>query len=175
MRDTRHATAQAVGYVALPADCDDQERQALLARTGAGLAAHAAGHGYALTGVFTDVRDRSESGLYHLLSAVRQGQATAVVTPGLDHLQHAGCLRGADARTASRYLRARLLASDPVHDGPDQPVPAHPWGAARCCRVERRAVTCTRVLRPVPLSRCWTRCCCVGCSPDWRVCRERDE
>ncbi len=65
--------------------------------------------GLTLAAVFTDVRGRTESGLYRLLTEVRRRNVVAVLVPDLDHLQHAGCLAGADVHTATRYLRARVL------------------------------------------------------------------
>jgi hypothetical protein len=38
----------------------------------------------------------------------------AVLVPDLDHLRHNGCLAGADMRTATRYLRARVLPLAPT-------------------------------------------------------------
>jgi hypothetical protein len=76
---------------------------------GVALARFAEREGYHLAGVFTDVRGRSEAGIYALVEAVRTCDAAAVVVPDLGHIRHVGCFQGADVRTASRYLRARLL------------------------------------------------------------------
>jgi hypothetical protein len=92
---------------------DDELEQELRSTTDR-LARFAAQHGLALVGVFSDVRGRTESGLYHLLAELRRGNAVAVLVPDLEHLQHAGCLAGADVRTATRYLRARVLPLAPA-------------------------------------------------------------
>jgi hypothetical protein len=79
------------------------------------LAGFAAVEGYRLAGVFQDVRGRTETGLYTMLTAVRREQAVAVAVPDLEHLRHVGCLAGADPATAARYLQARPLILHPDH------------------------------------------------------------
>ena len=74
-----------------------------------GIETFAAAEGYALAGIFTDVRGAGESGFYALMAALRHEQAVAVVVPDMGHLEHVACLAGADARVATRYLRARVL------------------------------------------------------------------
>lgn len=73
------------------------------------LAAHADQRGLRLCAVFTDVRGRTESGVYRLVEHLRAGQAVAVIVPELAHLTHAACLTGADLPTAQRFLHARVL------------------------------------------------------------------
>ena len=101
----------ALAYVSLRAHAGvgsgEEEETAAFGRALAGFASR---EGYALGGVFTDVRSHTESGLNALLEAIQRGDAVAVVVPDLDHLRHVGCLTGADLPTAGRYLRARLLA-----------------------------------------------------------------
>jgi hypothetical protein len=113
---TRHdgpARPLAFGYLSLPAHTGPAGHEETVTAATRDLAAYAAREGYALAGIFTDVRGCSEAGLYGLLDAVRRGEAVAVVVPGLDHLRHVGCLAGADLRTTARYLRARLLTLTP--------------------------------------------------------------
>jgi hypothetical protein len=69
--------------------------------------------GYAIGPLFSDVRDRGESGLYGLAEYLRRGDMVAVVVFDVSHLTHGGCLAGADRRTAQRFLRVRVLAVDP--------------------------------------------------------------
>jgi hypothetical protein len=108
----------ALGYMSVPADTGAGVGEAGVPEEAARAAVHvlrrfAAREGYTLGGVFTDVRDRSQSGLHALLDAVRRDEAAAVVVPDLGHLRHVGCLAGADARTASHFLRARLVTMAP--------------------------------------------------------------
>jgi len=67
--------------------------------------------GYCLAGCFSDVRGVSESGLHSMAAALRRTEAVAVIVPDLSHLQHVGCLAGADLSTAARFLRARLVVA----------------------------------------------------------------
>jgi hypothetical protein len=116
----------AFAYLALPTHTHPGDHEEAIAAARRELAAFAAREGYPLAGVFTDVRGRTEAGLYGMLAAIRCGGAVAVVVPDLGHLRHVGCLAGADLRTASRYLRARLLplAPDPAPDVPTGPAAA---------------------------------------------------
>jgi hypothetical protein len=102
-----------LAYVSLPAHTRSGEGEELLAVMERELAWLAAEQGYALAGVYCDVRGRSDCGVYQVVEAVRRGDAVAVVVPDLEHLRHCGCLAGADLRTASRFLRAQQLAVDP--------------------------------------------------------------
>jgi hypothetical protein len=97
----------AFGYVSVPVSASNHETGVIEA--GCVLAAFAASQGYALSGVFSDVRDRTDSGLYAMLTAIRRGEAVAVLVLDMRHLRHVGCLAGADLRTASRYVRARVM------------------------------------------------------------------
>jgi hypothetical protein len=119
----------ALGYVSVPVDTGAGVGEAAVPEEAARAAAHAlrrfaVREGYTLGGVFTDVRDRSQSGLHALLDAVRRDEAAAVVVPDLGHLRHVGCLAGADARTASHFLRARLVTM-----APDRPATSAPTDA----------------------------------------------
>lgn len=100
----------ALAYVSLPARAGVGSWEEETAGIGRALAGFASREGYALRGVFTDVRGCTQSGLNALLEAIQRGDAVAVIVPDLDHLRHVGCLAGADLPTAGRYLRARLLA-----------------------------------------------------------------
>jgi hypothetical protein len=46
-----------------------------------------------------------------MVEALCGGDALAVIVPELTHLQHIGCLAGADLPTAARFLRARLIVA----------------------------------------------------------------
>lgn len=60
-----------------------------------------------------------------MVTAVRaHDDVGAVVVPAVADLRRVACLTGADARTAERYLRARLLV---VHDV-EAPPGGHPSG-----------------------------------------------
>jgi hypothetical protein len=100
------------GYVAVPAHAGPDAADGLVAAWRSRFAAHADRHGYLLGGVFTDVRGRTERGLYSLAEYLRRDGVVAVVVPDLEHLTQARCLSGADRRTAQRYLRAAVLTMD---------------------------------------------------------------
>lgn len=104
----------AFGYLAVPPALDPDDAEAALRKWTRDLAELAAREGYAFAGVFADVRGQTETGLYRLLQVLRAGEGVAVLAPDLDHLRHAGCLTGADQRTAARYLRARLVLAGPL-------------------------------------------------------------
>jgi hypothetical protein len=108
-----HATPRAFGYVSVPHHVARDDLEEAHVHAGRHLAAQAECEGLTLAGVFTDVRGRSEQGFYALMTAVREHGAVAVVVPGLDHLRQIGCFTGADARTMSRYLHARLIVARP--------------------------------------------------------------
>lgn len=106
-------TPSAFGYVSVPPSLDPDQGEAALQAWTHELAHLAARTEYGFAGVFADMRGQTETGLYRLLEVLRSDAGVAVLVPDLDHLHHAGCLSGADPRTAARYLRARLLmASD---------------------------------------------------------------
>jgi hypothetical protein len=69
--------------------------------------------GYRSAGVFTDVRDESGHGFAALVSALRRKGVGAVVVPELSHPRQGGCLAGAGAVTATRFLQADLLVVGP--------------------------------------------------------------
>jgi hypothetical protein len=96
------------GYLSVPPWSEDQEVRSWQRA----VEAFAATEGYALAGIFTDVRGAGESGFYALMAALRHEEAVAVVVPDMGHLEHVACLAGADARVATRYLRARVLTVD---------------------------------------------------------------
>ena len=75
------------------------------------IATVARSEGYCLAGVFTDVQGHTEQGLYAMVKALGRGAAVAVITPELSHLQHAGCLRGADLVAVAQFLRSRLIVA----------------------------------------------------------------
>ena len=122
----------AFAYLALlPRVAAAPDGQRVVAAARQELAGFAAFRGYELAGVFTEVRGRTESGLYAMLAALRGERAVAVVVPDVEHLRHVGCLAGADLATATRYLRARLLPlrPDPGLPSPDGgrvAIPEHP-------------------------------------------------
>jgi hypothetical protein len=99
---------RAVGYLSLPTATSSHEQT--VHEVGCVLAAFATSQGYVLSGVFSDIRGETETGLYAMLAAIRSGAALAVLVIDIEHLRHVGCLTGADVRTASRYLRARVLS-----------------------------------------------------------------
>jgi hypothetical protein len=75
------------------------------------VAAFAQLRGYRLRGVFVDERGRSDVTSFHaLLREVRLGKATVVLVPDFGHLAHLPCLVGADERTMTRYIRARVVS-----------------------------------------------------------------
>lgn len=117
----------AAGYVTVPDGLDPGDTEWLTRQWGEALAAFAAGEGYRLGAVFTEVRGRGESGLYALIGHVRRTGAAAVVVPDLRHLIRAGCLAGADPLTAGRFLHAPVLAVE----GPSFPAVAGPAGSRR--------------------------------------------
>jgi hypothetical protein len=117
----------AYGYVSVPSHLHPDDGEAAALAWAHQLADLAAREGYAYAGGFADLRGQSETGLYRLLEVLRRGDGVAVLVPDLDHLRHAGCLAGADLRTAARYLRARLL---PLTPGPDAVQSAPPPGPA---------------------------------------------
>jgi hypothetical protein len=98
-----------LAYVSLPAHTSPATVEALLTEIGQELAAFASREGFALAGMFSDIRGRSESGMYRLIGAIRRSHISTVVIPGPSHLRHSGCLTNADVRTAARHLRARIL------------------------------------------------------------------
>ncbi len=100
------------GYIAVPAGAGADAADGLVAAWRSRFAAHADRHGYVLGGVFADVQGRTERGLYALAEYLRRDGVVAVVVPDLEHLTQAGCLCGADRRTAQRYLRAAVLTVD---------------------------------------------------------------
>lgn len=112
----------AYGYVSVPTHLHPDDAEAAVIAWAHDLADLAAREGYAYAGGFADLRGQTETGLYHLLEVLRSGDGVAVLVPDPDHLRHAGCLAGADLRTAARYLRARLLPLTPDADAV-QPVP----------------------------------------------------
>lgn len=99
----------AAGYVTVPDGLDPGDAEWLARQWGEALAAFAAGEGYTLGAVFTDVRGRGELGLYALIGHVRRTGAAAVVVPDLRHLTRAECLAGADPLSAGRFLHAPVL------------------------------------------------------------------
>jgi hypothetical protein len=142
----------AFAYLALPpqvAAVPDTAQRAV-ATAGQELAGFAASRGYQMVEVFTDVRGRTESGLYELLAALRGGRAVAVVVPDVGHLRHAGCLAGADLPTATRYLRARLL---PMHPDPG----LRPTADGRVPIPKRQAPDCHPTRDPAPPWLRWNR------------------
>lgn len=110
---TTTTSRPALAYVSVPTHTSTDSQEAATATATRELATFASDNGYHLAGLFTDVRGRTESGLYALLGALRHGDATAVVVPDLNHLRHAGCLTGADLSAAGRFRRARLLPMTP--------------------------------------------------------------
>jgi hypothetical protein len=118
---------QALGYLSLPAEYAGDGREQVVNAAAGNLAAFAQRAGYRLAGVFTDLRGQSEHGFYALVSSLRGHGAGAVVVPELSHLRQVGCLVGADAATAARYLQADLLVvhPSPANDcgGPDLGAP----------------------------------------------------
>jgi hypothetical protein len=72
-------------------------------------ATHVQAAGYELGPVFTDVRGRTECGLYALVEYLRRHGAVAVVVPHQWHLTHGACLTGADRRAAERFLCAPVF------------------------------------------------------------------
>jgi len=105
---------QALGYLSLPSECVGDGREQVVNAAAGSLAAFAQRAGYQLAGVFTDIRGQSEHGFYALASALRSHGAGAVVVLEIGHLRQVGCLVGADAATAARFLQADLLV---VHPG----------------------------------------------------------
>jgi hypothetical protein len=112
----------ALGYVSVPSGRRPDDVEAEVTAWAHQLAELATREGYAFAGGFVDLRGQTETDLYRLLEVLRCGDAVAVLIPDLEHLRHAGCLAGADLRTAARYLRARLLTLAPEPDGVE-PVP----------------------------------------------------
>lgn len=102
----------AVGYVTLPEGLDVEQVTWLMRQWREALGDVAAGEGYALGEVFTDVQTDDGPGLYALITYIRESQATAVVTPSLRHLTRTTCLAGADRLTAARFLRAPVLTAE---------------------------------------------------------------
>jgi hypothetical protein len=152
----------AYAYLALPphvAAAPDAQRAVATARQE--LAGFAASRGYQLAEVFTDVRGRTESGLYELLAALRGGQAVAVVVPDVGHLRNAGCLAGADLPTATRYLRARLL---PMHPDPG----LRPTADDRVPIPKRHAPDCHPTRDPEPPWPRWNRATSTGSATSTR-------
>ena len=96
------------GYVAVPAGTEPDAADDAIRRWRLQIAGFAQREGFALTAVFADVRGRAEA-FYAMVERIGRDGAVAVVVPDLDHLGHLPCLSGADVRSASRYLRARLL------------------------------------------------------------------
>jgi hypothetical protein len=111
VRDTGSRTPVkplAFGYLAF--DVGD-EHEVVGWALGELIAAVAKLEGYCLADVFSDVRGVSESGLHSMVEALHRGEAVAVIVAELTHLQHVGCLAGADLATAARFLRARLIVA----------------------------------------------------------------
>ncbi|WP_088287764.1 recombinase family protein [Kineosporia sp. A_224] len=105
------STRQVFGYVNLPSQRTDVERDVATARRE--IATYAESEGYDLAGVFTDIDPTSQRGLDALKGAVRNGDVAAVIVPDMEQLTHLPCLLGADLPTAGRYVGAPVL---PVHD-----------------------------------------------------------
>jgi hypothetical protein len=101
------------GYVAVPAETGPDEADDAIHRWRLQIAAFAQHEGFTLTAVFADVRGRAEA-FYAMVERIGRDGAVAVVVPDLGHLGHLPCLSGADVRSASRYLRARLLTIRPL-------------------------------------------------------------
>jgi hypothetical protein len=135
---------QALGYLSLPSECAGDWREQVVNAAAGDFAAFAHRAGYRLAGVFTDVRGQSEHGFPALVTALRSHGAGAVVVPELSHLRQVGCLAGAGAATAARFLQADLLVVDPssANDcgSPDvgapgtDPVDGHPEPGRRDAR-----------------------------------------
>jgi hypothetical protein len=90
-----------VGYLVAATSQDEGNARRCLAR-------FAALEGFTLGPVYVD-RPGREHGFYRMVQELRRGQTAAVAVPDWTHLAGVGCLAGADLRTASRYLQARLL------------------------------------------------------------------
>jgi hypothetical protein len=97
------------GYVAVPAHADPEAVEGLVAAWRVSFADFARREGFALGPVFTDVRGRSERGIYGLAEYLRRDGVVGVVVPDVGHLAQARCLAGADRRTGQRFLRSAVL------------------------------------------------------------------
>lgn len=105
------STRQTFGYVNLPSQRTDVERDVATARRE--IATYADRQGYDLAGVFTDIDPTSQRGLDALKDAVRSGDIAAVIVQDMEQLTHLPCLLGADLPTAGRYVGVPVL---PVHE-----------------------------------------------------------
>lgn len=131
----------ALAYVSLPAHTSPAAAGALLIEVGQELAAFASREGFALAGTFSDIRGRSESGIYRLIGAIRRNRISTVVVPDPSHLRHSGCLAGADIHAAARHIKARILIAAPGHRGPLCGIyseePHLPWIGLLCVNRKR--------------------------------------
>ena len=98
------------GCVSVPAHVAEEQAE----RRRWEIATFAEREGLALAGIFTDPRGRSQHAFYAMTEALRRGDATQVVVPAVEHLDHVPGLQHADVSAAARHVGAPILA---VHTG----------------------------------------------------------